>query len=236
MCQWIKKYLSFIAALCVISPVMCQAEIDRVYHPYVIPLERELEWRMTYARDLDGQAGLRQMHRFAVGYSVNDYIALEAYLIGAKRRGEQLEIEGYELEALVQLTGQGEFWADWAALFEVEREDKRGFWEAAAGLLMEKEWGQWSMAANLKTIFEFGPGIQDELETALALQQRYRLSAFLEPGLEWHWDELQRGIGPVFMGLQRFGFKKLKWEIGILFTRSRGSGGTTLRSLIEYEF
>ena len=101
---------------------------------------------------------------------------------------------------------------------------------------MEKEWGKWSTSANLKTIFEFGPGIQDELEAAMALQQRYRLSAFLEPGFEWYWDELQRGFGPVFMGLQRFGLKKLKWEIGILFTRSRGSDGTTLRSLIEYEF
>jgi hypothetical protein len=45
------------------------------------------------------------------------------------------------------------------------------------------------------------------------------------------------GIGPAFMGVQRFdGQKQLKWEVGFITGVDSRSKGHILRVAIEYEF
>ena len=45
------------------------------------------------------------------------------------------------------------------------------------------------------------------------------------------------GIGPAFMGIQRFdGQKQLKWEFGFITGLNRRSKGHVLRVALEYEF
>ena len=42
----------YFAALLINLPLICNADgvaVDKVYHPYVQPLEREAEWRMISA-------------------------------------------------------------------------------------------------------------------------------------------------------------------------------------------
>ncbi len=232
----VKRLLILIVLFLIMEPGFAHAGIDKVYHPYVTPLEREFEWRMIYERKRHDDIGMLQRHRFAYGASVNDRFSLEAYIIAERLSGENLQLEGYELEGQLQLSEQGEFWADWGLLFELEREKERDFWEVGLGALSEREWGKWSTAVNLMSIYEFGSGIENELEIEAATQLRYRLSSEFEPALEFYWDEEIRGVGPVIMGLQRFALRKLKWEIGIIFTTGGASGGQTIRSLLEYEF
>jgi len=232
----IKQFLILIVILLATEPVLGHAEIDKVYHPYITPLEREFEWRITYERKSHDGIERLQRHRFAFGASVNDRFSLEAYIITERLSGNSFELEGYELDGQLQLSEQGEFWADWGLLFELEREEELNSWEVAFGVLSEKEWGKWSTAVNLTSIYEFGSSIENELEIETATQLRYRWSRALEPALEFYWGEENTGIGPVIMGLHRFGLRKLKWELGIIFTTRRGSRGQTIRSLIEYEF
>jgi hypothetical protein len=226
-----KKQLFSIVSLSVL-PVFVEADnvaVDKVYHPYVQPLERELEWRMVAA---DGDL----LQRLGIGQSVNDRVFVEGYLIAAEE-DDTFRLEGYELETRLQLTEQGEYAIDWGLLFELEKAHQENVWEFASALLMEKQWGRWSGAANLWLEYEWGDDIKDEFETAVALQGRYRLSPVLEPAIEFYGGENTRALGPVAMGELRFGGgRKFHWETGVLFGLSNKTPDAVLRLLAEYEF
>lgn len=201
--------------------------IDKVYHPYVQPLEREVEWRMLSS---DGE----QKHRLGIGKSLTDRLFIEAYLITSNNENT---IDAYELEAKWQLTEQGEYEADWGVIVELEKDRNDNNWELATGLLMEKEWGHWVGAANLKAIYEWGETVSAELESSLALQARYRYSRYFEPALEFYSGQNTRGLGPAVMGDVRFGSgKKLHWEIGSILGLDSITPNNTWRGSLEYEF
>ena len=135
------------------------------------------------------------------------------------------------------MTEQGEYWADWGIVFELEKERGHDAREFAGGLLAEKESGRWSGTANVFAIQEWGSDVRDELETRLGLQARYRFSPAFEPAIELYSGEDTRGIGPVALGLVRLGGKRqLRWEAGAIFGVDSQSPDTTLRFLLEFEF
>lgn len=203
--------------------------VDKVYHPYVQPMEREVEWRMVAA---DGD----HLQRLGIGQSVNDRVFVEGYLLAAEE-GDTFRLEGYELETRLQLSEQGEYAVDWGMIVELEKAHQEDEWELATALLMEKQWGRWVGAANLWLEYEWGDEVKDEFETAMALQTRYRLSPAFEPAIEFYGGENTRALGPVAMGDVRFGAgKKLHWESGVLFGLSKKTPDAILRLLAEYEF
>lgn len=204
--------------------------VDKVYAPYVQPLEREIEWRMT---DSDG----RQIQRLGVGKSVNDRLFIEAYLIAQDNQHNDLRLEAIELEALWQLTEQGEYAVDWGLITELERQRDENNWDVATGLIALKEWGKWVGTANFWLKYEWGESVQSEFETALALQTRYRLSRFFEPAVEFYAGEDTRALGPVFLGdISLSPGKKLHWELGVLTGLNAKTADVNWRALVEYEF
>lgn len=211
--------------------------IDKVYHPYVQPLEQELEWRMIYQDEQPSAEDNLWVYQLAYGRSLNDRWFVEAYLVGEKSDEESFGIEAYELEAKWQLTEQGEFWADFGLLFELEKEVNEDVWEFGTALLLEKEWGKWSAAANFWVLNEWGSDINDELETSLNLQARYRYSQAFEPAIEFYSGQDARGLGPAFMGQVKMGNRqRLRWEAGVIFGLDSTSPNRTLRFLLEFEF
>ncbi len=213
------------------GPLMADGlAIDKIYHPYVQPLERELEWRMV---EHNGE----QKHRFGLGQSLSDRLFVEVYLIGESEEDGRLELSEYEIEAKWQLTEQGEYDVDWGVIVELERSHHKDSWELATGLLMEKEWGRWVGAMNPWVIYEWGSAVRSELETALAIQLRYRYSRQFEPALEFYSGQDTQGIGPVIMGDLRLGARrKLHWETGVIFGLDNKTPGSTFRLLTEFEF
>jgi len=211
--------------------------IDKIYHPYVQPLEQEFEWRATLQDHQPGVPDDIAVYRFAYARSLGEKWFGEVYLVGQRSDASSFDVDAYEVEALRQLTEQGEYWADWGVVFELEKERGLDAWELSAGVLAEKEWGRWSGTANLFAIQEWGSDVRDELETRLGLQARYRYSPAFEPAIELYSGEDTRGIGPVALGLVRFGGKQqLRWEAGAIFGVDNQSPDTTLRFLLEFEF
>ncbi len=215
-----------------IAPILAQADgtaVDKVYHPYVQPLEREVEWRMITA---EGDS----LQKLSYGQSLSDRLYVEGYLT-ASEENDNFRLYSYELEAKWQLTEQGEYAIDWGLVTELEKSNIRDQWEAATALLMEKEWGDWVGAANLWLEYEWGDDIEEEFETALSMQARYRLSPKFEPAIEYYAGDETRAIGPVALGDVRFSAgKKLHWETGVLFGVGKQSPDATLRFLTEFEF
>lgn len=229
------KYLLF--SIIVFSTLfsIIQAKISRVYHPYVIPLEHELEYR-TLLQDTKSTSDLEQLQLIGYGQSFSEKLFLEFYLISENVEGQSADISAYEVEALIQLTEQGEFWADWGLVFEVEKVDSLSIWEISSGIIIEKEWGRWSTTANLFVIYEFGDDYENEIHTAGAFQLRYRHSRFIEPSLELYSSEYGTSIGPGLGGQLRFGLQKLNWEIGLQFAIDNDAPDTYWRFLIDFEF
>lgn len=226
---------SMITAL-VFTPVALAdgLSIDKVYHPYVQPLERELEFRWLYFDQPAG--GNNQVYRLGYGQSVSQSWFIEAYIIGDKSNNNAT-VDAYEFEAKWQLTEQGQYAADWGLLFEYERGRDRSVREFSTTLMAEREWGRLVGTGNFSLAFESGADIDNELETSAAFQLRYRYSRALEPAIELYSSQDTLALGPVIMGEQRFGIrKKLHWELGAIAGISNETPDATLRALAEFEF
>lgn len=209
--------------------------VGKIYDPYVQPLETEFEWRVVDQQD-DRTPDV-QKHSLGFGRSLSDRWAFEVYGIGQRGAGESLSVNAYELELKWQLTEQGEYAFDWGILFELEREIDENAWEFSTQLLMARDFGKVTANANLGVIYEWGHGIDDEFETALHVQTRYRLRESFEPAVELHIGQDTTAIGPVFTGLIRPSQgRKLRWEIGILTGVDEKSPDRIFKANIEFEF
>jgi len=228
----------FVSALSFTALVSADGNsIDKVYHPYVLPLETEIEWRAISQHDEDDVLDNQQTHRLGIGSSFVESWFTEIYLIGEKSSTEDFEINAMEIEAKVQLTEQGEYAADWGLLFELERDFDKNLTEVAAALLVEKEWGRWVGALNAFLEFEQREELNNEIETSLAMQLRYRYSRLFEPAFEFYQNQDTLAIGPAIMGNVRLGIaKKIHWEFGVILGLENDTPDQTIRALIEYEF
>ena len=220
------------------SPLLADGiVIDKIYHPYVQPLEQELEIRLLQQNNQSGIADNTRMYRLAYGRSLSDRLFIEAYLVGQRSSSESLDLQSIEMEIKWQLTEQGEYWADWGVLAELSKGIGNNIYEASIGLIAEKEFGHWSGTTNFIIEQEWGSGIDDELESVFSLQTRYRYSQTLEPGIEFYAGQNSIGVGPVLMGQAKLaGPKNLKWEAGVIFGLDSKSPDTSVRLLFEYEF
>lgn len=208
--------------------------VDKVYHPYVLANEREFEWRLMSSQTDQGNV-LAQ--RLGYGQSVSESVAVEAYLIGERDYNGNFELQAYELEARWMLTEQGQYWADWGLLFEVEKQRDVNNYEITAGVLFEKEFRKTSLTINIFAISEWGETLESEIETEFRLQYRYRYLPQIQPSIEIYAGEAFFGIGPGFMGVHRFsGTKQLKWEAGFITEIAQSGKDHSLRFAIEYEF
>ena len=211
--------------------------VDKVYHPYVDALEKELEYRAVVQDAQPGKQNLAQVHQLSLGSAIGDRLFAEVYMIGAKNRASGFVVEAWEAELKWQLTEQGEFGIDWGLLLEYEDERRRDAHEFAIALLAEKELGRFSATANLFVVNEWGKDVVDEVETVFSLQTRYRGNAAFEPGLEFYAGQDSRGIGPVLQGTIITGSRKsVHWEAGAIFGLGHQSPDNTWRFQLEYEF
>ena len=208
--------------------------VDKVYHPYVMPFEREVEWRLV-SRQTDSGNVLAQ--RAGFGGAINDTMSLEGYLVGERDDNGDFGLSSYEVELRWQLVEQGRLWADWGALFELEKQHTLDAYEATTGFLWEKEFGRTSLTMNAFLVYEWGADIENEWESEFRLQYRYRYRSVFQPSIEIYAGEDFIGVGPGFIGLHRFSPKRqLKWEAGFISELSQSGKDHSFRLALEFEF
>ncbi len=232
-----RRFLLTAIALCAVFSSNGYADnftVDKVYHPYVLPFEREFEWRLTSRQNDDGNV---LMQRFSFGHALSEFMILETYLVGARDENEDFGLESYEVELRWMMTEQGRYWADWATLFELEKQHNTDDWAVKAGILTEKEFGQFSLTTNISLVYEWGQTVENEWESEFKAKFRYRWIPEVQPGLEVYVAEDFIGVGPAFMGIKRFDRQQqLKWELGFIAGLNGDSKDHTLRMSLEYEF
>lgn len=211
--------------------------VDKVYHPYVQPLEREFEYRMAYQKQAEHPDNNNIAQKIGYGSSIAERVALEFYLMAERTSPEDYRLSGYELEVRWMLSEQGEYSADWGLLFELERQNNVDNYEFTTGLLMEKEFGPTSLTLNALAVYEWGQTLESEVEAEFRAQYRYRWLPQVQPAVEFYAGENFRGAGPSLMGVHKFAAQEqLKWEFAVIFAINNSTVNNTLRLAIEYEF
>lgn len=211
--------------------------VGKVYDPYVRALERELEVLTIFQTDSKANEDNILRQRVSYGFSLNERVFAEAYLIGTRLPDQSFELEGYEIETKIQLTEQGQYNTDWGVIFEYERQISESIAELATVLVASRQWGAWVGTLNLGIEYEFGSNIQDEVDRFAFAQWRFRYREAFEPGIEFYADEFTLGIGPVITGVIRGdGKHKWHWEAGIIAPLNDTTPDQTYRFLLEWEF
>ncbi|MDP5144497.1 hypothetical protein [Rheinheimera baltica] len=211
--------------------------VDKVYHPYVQPLEREFEYRALYQRQTDHPNNNAMAQKLGYGFSIADNMAVSLYLLAERVMPDDYTVSSYEAELRWMLTEQGQYSWDWGLLFELEHHQQTDNNEFTTGLLVEKEFENTSVTVNTFLVYEWGASIKNELETELRLQYRYRYLPALQPSIEVYAGEGYKGAGPGFMGVHKFSpTRQLKWEAAVVFALDNDTIDRTVRFALKYEF
>ena len=226
----------------------------KVYSPIVEKGEIELEYQAS--ANFDDRAGFEngQVHRFAIGYGVNDrwytevYAELEREATEENDEGEKehhpFDYTATAWENRLQLTEQGQFWLDLGLYTEYEWASRhRGVDHLELKILFEKEWDDWRHRLNVIFEKEVGGGETESLEPGFAWQTLYRLREEVQPGIELHsnfgpvddrptYQEQKHSLGPVLEGRI---YKKIRYNVGYLFGLTDSTPDGQLKWTMEWE-
>ena len=188
-------------------------------------------------------------------YGFNDWLKLGVEAELAADPGHGFHYDSTALEGFLQLTPQGQYWADLGMFVEYEHTARQGDPRALTiGPLIQKE-VQLPGLSTLHTINalftkQMGAGSVGPLSMLMAAQSRARLGPYFEPGIEYYGsltlgtrgDEPQHRLGPMFAGRLQFRELGIDGPGGIKYDAAylRGIAGetdpSTFRVRVELEF
>lgn len=208
--------------------------VDRVYKPNILPLERNLEWRLV---SRNAPSGNELLQRIGYGHALAEGLLVQGFVLGERDNNDQFGLAAYEIEVRWMLGQQGQYWADTAFLFEIEKNHHQDKYETSLGIINEKQWGRTILATNLITKHTFGQDVNNVLEAEFRMQYRYLLTLEFQPALEIYSDRDFQGIGPGFMGVSKFSPRQhLKWELAFIKGVNGDNKDHTLRAGVEWTF
>jgi hypothetical protein len=213
------------------------SSIDKVYLPYVQPLEKEIETRLLVEKDNVLTKDTSYLNKTAYGMALNEKLFSEIYVVTQDDKQSSPKTYAYEIEMRYQLTEQGEYSIDFGSMLEIENYAHKDIWEVGVGLLASGQWKNTVNTANIFIINEWGKDIKSEIETAFSFQSKYRLSSFVEPGFEVYLSQETTALGPIIMGsFKTLPTHKLFWHLGVIKGYDPEIPDKTYKFQLEYEF
>ena len=220
-----------------------------VYSPIVEQGVLEFEARVHRTVDNAPEKDNGQVHKYEIGYGVNQWWHTALFGELEKEPGASLKYNATAWENIFQLTPQGKYWLDAGLYFEYARGASNGTPdEIETKVLLEKEVRPLVLTANLIFTKEIGRNAETGLGFEYALRANYPwtrslqfgIEAYGEPGRIGRFDALSEQnhvVGPVLSG--RFNIAGIKgafgYEVGYLFGVTPGSPSGTVKGLLEYE-
>lgn len=188
-------------------------------------------------------------------YGVTDWLKPGIEAEFAADPGQGLHFDATALEAFVQLTPQGKYWADLGLFTEYEHTARSGDPRSITfGPLVEKELPLLGLETlhTVNALFtkQVGAASVGPPSLLVAAQSRLRLHPFFEPGVEYygsvslgeHGEEPQHRVGPAVAG--RIGFREMginapggvKYDAAYLRGLTHATDPDTFRVRFELEF
>lgn len=227
-------------------PCLTYALDGKVYSPDVVKGEAELEYAGTDTFDSDKSKNAIEEHQFSVGYTFTDYWASEIYYAEFERGpGQPLDYTANEFENVFQFWPQGKYWLDAGVLASYHLAAKQEDADSIElKLLLQKDINHFTTIVNIGGEREVGNLATGGNDLSSAVNTRYRLNPYFQPGIEWqagygtlgdHNDLSQQEhyLGPVIYGQLLPG---LKYEVGYFAGISSAAANTAMRLRLEYEF
>ena len=238
-------------AVIALAPIRnAQAEF-KVYSPYVVEGELELETRGLVSLDRNPEKDGNKNFIYEVGYSptANWHTAALLEQTQEHEPGEShdLRLEAVAWENILQLTEPGQYWADLGLYLEYEKGLlKSDAHQLETKLLIEKTIGRFTFTANPIFKKAFGTADNHSVNFEYAWAARYRWRPELEPGFEAFGDigSIQavggvdsqvHQIGPDIRGAFRAGTGKILYNVGYLFGVSEAAPAGAIKFELEYE-
>ena len=239
------------SAAAVLLPVRNAWAEFKVYSPYVVQGELELETRGLFTSDRNSTKDGNKNFIYEVGYSpaANWHTAALMEQTQEHNPGENhdLRLEAFAWENIIQLTEPGQYWADLGLYLEYEKGLlKSDAHQLEAKLLIEKTIGHVTFTANPIFKRAFGPADNHGVDFEYAWATRYRWRPELEPGFE-AFGEIGRvdaasplkdqvhQIGPDIRGAFRAGTGKVLYNVGYLFGIGDAAPAGAVKFELEYE-
>lgn len=225
-----------------------QAEF-KVRHPLVVEGELELEHNgsVTFDKSKSGRNN-GQSYTNEIGYGVTSWWQPEIEGEWAADPGSNLRFEATTFENTFMLTEPGAWWLNLGFFAEYSHAADRNSADSFKfGPLIEKELGRTLLTANLFVAKEVGKNRSDASEFSYALQGRYFINPYFEPGIEAYGQvadfespgklaDQQHRVGPVFLGTWKpFDIGRVRYEAGYLFGLTRATETGAIRWKLEYE-
>jgi FTR1 family protein len=232
------------------AAVLSAARADfQVRSPLVDYQELEVEHNgsVTFDKRNSGKSN-DQSYTISVGYGMTPWwkTELEAELGAAP--GENLHYNATTWENTLQLTEQGQYWADLGFFAQYSHAARRHDPESITfGPIAQKEVGDTLHTVNLLFSKQVGHDRTDATDFSVAWQSRWRLNQYVEPGIEYYADvpdlqnpgkiaNQQHRVGPVLVGLVGFPpYGKIRYEAGYLVGLTRATERGAARWKVEYE-
>jgi hypothetical protein len=239
--------LALTAAVAGAFALPAAADDLKIRSPIVEPQELEFENNFTIGRSRNS------VHEIEYGF--NDWLKLGVEAELAADPGHGFHYDSTALEGFLQLTPQGQYWADLGMFIEYEHTARQGDPRALTlGPLIQKEARLLGLDTlhTINALFtkQLGAGSVGPPIMRPAAQSRVRLDPYFEPGVEYygrvflgaHGDEPQHRLGPMFAG--RIGLRELgvdaaggiKYDAAYLRGLSGAADPSTFRARIELEF
>ena len=232
-----KLSLAWLASVSAVLSSAAHASHE-IYSPIVEQGETELEFTADYVKDSSHPDDGEQAYYLEAAYGVNARWRTALLVESEKAPGDSLETEAVEWENVIQLSEQGQYFLDYGLYLEAAHALEDGAPdELAAGLLLQKDLGQFTAIANLIAEKQVGDNAEDDIEGAYSGQLRWRLNPKAEPTLEYYSDDDHKRLGTLVSGTfrQHHSNTRFGYRLGVLWGLNDDTADT-LRAGIEYEF
>ncbi len=236
----IKLALSAVLAAALFAP---EARADRrtlirAYEYMTQPqgnLELEI-WNEVEAPRFGGFDQATTVHRIELEYGLTDHWDVALYHVFAQAPGAAFRFDSWRLETRYRLFEKNVLPVDIEVYLEVERPaDFTAPWETEEKVILEKDFGQFALVANLvaeQKLFHAGEGHLWEIDAGA----RYEVIPQLRLGAEfWTIQETVGGVtdGSYFVGPSvSWASSKLWLQLGAGFGIGDSSGATFVRSVL----
>ncbi len=230
------------------APESAPAAPFKVYSPTVVKGEVELEYRGYHDFDDNDDLNGAEKQLLGIGYGLTDWWSTEVYAEWEKEPHQSTKYEAWEWENKFQIGEQGQYFADFGLLIEVEKPDDDSYYELKLAPIIEKQFGEFVATANLWFEREVGTDAGGGTTFAYGARVRYLLSPYFEPAIEaygepghiGHWGSYkhqEHWIGPAVYGAVKTGTKqKLQYSFAVLFGETSVSSDERVVARLEYEF
>ena len=209
-----------------------------VYSPIVEYGETEVELMVDVVKDDDPLVDNTKVYYLEFARGMTDRWTTELLVEFVQPDGEGNKAEAVEWENVYQLTEHGAGPLDYGLLFELEKAMEDGSPdEVAAGILIQRENGDWLALLNLMAEKEFGDNSESGAEGFGAFKLAWRKYETATPELEYYSSEYERTLGTLVSGRWKTGAKnKIGYTLGVMWGLDDNTPDYIVRSMIEFEF